>query len=280
MSLNKLQQRIKAIDSPICVGLDPDLGKLPEKFKQLDLPQYQFNKWIIDQTHQDVCAYKANTAFYEARGEQGWRELRLTIEYLRQNHPDIFTICDAKRADIGNTNRGYVEAIFDRLGFDAITLHPYLGREALAPFLEREDKVSIILCRTSNSGAGEMQDSFLDTSKMQQVTGDRRQDTGDTMRLWQLVAEKVANDWNQNNNCMLVVGATYPDELKHVRSIVGDMPFLVPGVGTQGGDIKQVIENGQTSSGTGLVINSSRSIIFASDPAMATAELLAQTKTT
>lgn len=239
---------------------------LPERFAIMDHPQFEFNKWIIDQTHEFVCAYKPNTAFYEARGEAGFRELRLTMEYLHDNHPDIFTICDAKRADIGNTNRGYVKAIFDDLGFDAITLHPYLGREALAPFLEREDKVSIVLCRTSNEGAGELQDVVTSPQPSPKI-GEGGQ------LLWQVVAEKVVREWNVHNNCMLVVGATYPQELKVVRQIVGDMPLLVPGIGAQGGDLEKVLHAGLDSQGRGLVINSSRGIVFAADPQSQAREL-------
>src|SRR5581483_11396576 len=191
-----------------------------------------------------------NAAFYEARGEQGLRELKMTMDYLIQNHPDIFTICDAKRADIGNTNNGYVFSIFDYFGFDAVTLHPYLGSEALKPFLERTDKASIILCRTSNPGANEFQDLSAGGKPV-----------------WQIVAEKVAKEWNSRNNCMLVVGATYPSEMKAVRDLVGDMTFLVPGVGAQGGDVKAAVLAGVNSQKLGMIVNSSRGIIFAADPA-------------
>lgn len=248
-AIEKLETRIKAANSLVCVGLDADFDKLPERFKALPEPQFEFNKWIINQTHEFVCAYKPNMAFYEARGEQGWHELNLTMEYLIEYHPDIFTICDAKRADIGNTNQGYVSALFDQLGFDAITLHPYLGQEALEPFLEREDKVSIILCKTSNPGSSELQD---------QVLGEKK--------LWQSVAELVSRKWNSRNNCMLVVGATYPDELKQVRQIVGEMTLLVPGIGAQGGEVAATVKAGLNSQATGLIINSARAIIFADDP--------------
>jgi len=258
-AIQKLEKRIKSANSLLSVGLDPDFDKLPERFKKLEQPQFEFNKWIIDQTHEFVCAYKPNTAFYEARGEQGWKELRLTIEYLKEKYPDIFTICDAKRADIGNTNRGYVAAIFDTLGFDAITLHPYLGKEALAPFLERDDKACIILCKTSNPGSGELQDLLFQS---------RDDSSRDPLReVWLAVAESVANDWNTHGNCMLVVGATYPDELKQVREIVGDMNLLIPGVGAQGGDVEATVKRGINSKGAGLVINSARGIIFADNPA-------------
>jgi orotidine-5'-phosphate decarboxylase len=252
MIIDKYNKRVEKINSLVCVGLDSDFEKIPERFKQLKFPQFEFNKWIIDQTAEYTAAFKPNTAFYEARGDAGMRELKMTMEYLQKNYADIFTICDAKRADIGNTNNGYTAAIFDWLGFDAITLHPYLGSEALKPFLDREDKISIILCRTSNPGAGELQDLVV------QATG---------LPLWQIVAKKVAGEWNKNYNCMLVVGATYPEEMKKIREIVGDMTLLVPGVGAQGGDVKAVVEAGINSQKLGIIINSSRGIIFAQDPA-------------
>ncbi len=245
----KFNQRAEKVNSLVCVGLDSEFEKLPEKFKAMEFPQFEFNKYIIDQTAEFASTYKPNIAFYEARGEQGIKELKMTMEYLSSKHPDIFTICDAKRGDIGNTNNGYVKAIFDTLGFDAVTLHPYLGKEALRPFLDRTDKVSIILCRNSNPGAGELQDLSAD---------------GKT--LWQIVAEKVSKEWNYNNNCMMVVGATYPEEMKVVRSMVGDMTFLVPGVGAQGGDVEATVKAGLNSKKLGLIISSSRGIIFAENP--------------
>jgi orotidine-5'-phosphate decarboxylase len=252
----KFNTRAQKINSLVCVGLDADLAKIPERFRKLEHPQFEFNKWIIDQTHEFAAAYKPNLAFYEARGVAGWSELQLTIEYLRKNHPAIFTIADAKRADIGSTNNGYVTAIFDELGFDSITLHPYLGREALQPFLDRKDKVNIILCRTSNPGAGELQD--LKVGKQS---------------IWEKVAEKVKNEWNEHNNCMLVVGATYPQELAKIRQLTGDMTFLVPGVGAQGGSVEEVMKVGLNNEGLGLIINSARGIIFHENPQQAAQEL-------
>jgi len=250
MVIDKYNQRAEKINSLLCVGLDSEFSKLPDKFKEKEFPQFEFNKWIIDQTADYVSAIKPNIAFYEARGDQGMKELKMTMDYIRQNYSDIFTICDAKRADIGSTNSGYVESIFDWLGFDAITLHPYLGKEALKPFLDRADKVSIILCRTSNPGASELQDLESEGKK-----------------LWQVVAEKISSEWNTNNNCMLVVGATYPDEMKVVRNIVGEMTLLVPGIGAQGGDVKATTEAGLNSQKKGLIISSSRAIIFSASPA-------------
>ena len=249
MILDKYNKRAKEINSLLCVGLDSDFEKLPEKFRSMKSPQFEFNKWVISETHEYAAAFKINIAFYEARGDQGIRELKQTMDYLETNHPEIFLICDCKRADIGNTNQGYVTSLFDWLGFDAITLHPYLGQEALQPFLDRADKGCIILCRTSNPGAGEFQDL---------ESGEKK--------LWQIVAEEVSGKWNKNDNCMLVVGATYPEEMKKIRALVGDMTFLVPGVGLQGGSVEEVMKAGLNSEGLGLIINSSRGIIFAENP--------------
>jgi orotidine-5'-phosphate decarboxylase len=250
MIIDKYNQRAEKVNSLVCVGLDPDFEKIPDHFKKLEYPQFEFNKYIIGQTAEFASAFKPNSASYEVRGEAGWKELKMTMEYLQENYADIFTICDAKRADIGYTSELYAKAILDNLGFDAVTLHPYLGQDAVKPFLDRKDKVSIILCRTSNPGAGEFQDLELDGKK-----------------LWQIVAEKVAGEWNYNNNCMLVVGATYPKELSDVRKIIGDITLLVPGVGTQGGSVEEVLKVGLNSSNKGLIINSSKAIIFAENPA-------------
>jgi orotidine-5'-phosphate decarboxylase len=254
--LDKYNRRVEAIGSLVCIGLDSETERIPPRFSGEDFPQFAFNRWIIDRTAEYAAAIKPNMAFYEARGAAGFDELHMTMEYLRAQHPEIVTICDAKRADIGNTNRGYVTAIFDEMGFDAVTLHPYLGREALAPFLERTDKACIILCRTSNPGAGEFQDMDVEGRP-----------------LWQAVAEKVDRDWNSNGNCMLVVGATYPDEMRAIRAIAPDITFLVPGVGAQGGDAGSVVAAGLDAHGRGLMISSSRDIIFSADPVGAAREL-------
>lgn len=254
--LHKLQQRADAAGSLLCVGLDSDLQLLPERFRQAEFPQFKFNKHIIEQTAEFAVAFKPNTAFYEARGVQGLAELEMTMQYLRAEHSEVVTICDAKRGDIGNTNRGYVEFIFDRMGFDAVTLHPYLGKEALLPFLERRDKACIVLCRTSNAGARELQDLLCDGHP-----------------LWRTVAKQVSREWNEHGNCMLVVGATYPEEMRAVRAIAPEMPLLVPGVGAQGGDVRAVVQAGLDAAGRGLLINSSRGILFSEDPAAAARKL-------
>ena len=251
-ALEKYERRADAANSLLCVGLDTRFEALPERFRSDPHPQFAFNRWIIEQTHEFASAYKPNIAFYEARGEAGLADLRLTIDYLHTQHPDIFTICDAKRGDIASTNAGYVREIFDDLGFDAVTLHPYTGREGLSPFLDRAEKVSIILCRTSNPGAGEFQDARI---------GDKP--------LWQVVAEKVAGEWNARGNCMLVVGATYPDELRAVRALVGELTLLIPGVGAQGGEVEAVVRNGVNRAGRGMIVTVSRGVLQADDPGAA-----------
>jgi len=240
---NKLNKIIKKNNSLLCVGLDSDFEKVKGSL-------FLFNKRIIEQTYDLVCSYKLNIAFYEAIGLKGLKDLKLTIKYLKSKYPEIPIIIDAKRGDIGNTNRGYVQFIFNILGADAITVNPYLGEEAMGPFLEMKDKGIIILCRTSNSGAGEFQDLKVNGTL-----------------LYQIIAKNVAKKWNKNNNCLLVVGATYPDELKKVREIVGEeMWILVPGVGAQGGDLEATLKAGLNKKGKGLIINSSRGIIFSKNP--------------
>jgi len=219
----------------VCVGLDKG--------------DFEFNKSIIDQTADLICAYKPNATFYKEAN------LQKTVSYIKKTHPEIPIILDAKRGDIGNTNEAYAREIFDNLGVDAVTVHPYLGKESLQPFLDKVDKGIIVLVRTSNPGAGEFQDLKIDGKP-----------------LYQVVAEHVKT-WNTNGNLAVVVGATYPEELKIVRGIVGDMPILVPGIGAQGGDLKATIENGLDSKGQGLIINSSRGIIFAPNPRKATLKL-------
>lgn len=245
----KLNTRIIESNSLLCVGLDPQISTIPNHFHREKYPLFAFNRYIIDQTHPYAIAYKPNTAFYEAHGAHGWEQLALTMEYLVHSYPNIVTICDAKRADIGNTNEAYATAIFDQLQFDAITLHPYLGKKALAPFLNRHDKANIILCRTSNPDSGEFQSLIVQS-----------------IPLWQHIAHSVSTTWNENQNCMLVMGATYPEELRQARTIVGEMPLLVPGIGTQGGSIEQVITNGLDKEKRGLIINVGRAILYSASP--------------
>ncbi|MEK7496379.1 MAG: orotidine-5'-phosphate decarboxylase [Patescibacteria group bacterium] len=215
----------------VCVGLDSEFSKIPKSAYRIQNGNEPdvisitntiavFNQSIIKTTKDIVCAYKLNIAFYEAHGDKGLSALQHTILCIHRLAPDVPIILDAKRGDIGNTNDGYVKAAFDFLQADAITVHPYLGAEALQPFLDCKDKGIIVLCRTSNSGAGEFQDLLVDGQP-----------------LYQFIARQVTNYWNKNGNCILVVGATYPEELKAVRDIVGDMPLLIPGVGFQQKDV-------------------------------------------
>lgn len=232
----------------LCVGLDPDIEKLPEHLRELGVREaiVAFNRAIVDATKDIAGSYKPNTAFYEAHGDEGWAALRETIQYIHEQAEAVPVIVDAKRADIGNTNNGYVDALFENLRGDAVTVHPYLGREALAPFLAREDKGVIVLCRTSNHGSGELQDL--------EVGGEP---------LYLRIARRVSETWNEKGNCGLVVGATYPEELKKVRAI-SDLPILIPGIGAQGGDISRTVAAGKDAAGAGMMIAASRAIIFAS----------------
>lgn len=272
IAIEKLEQRVDTVNSLVSVGLDTNIDHVPEPFRNQQFPQYEFNKWIIDHTHEFVCAYKPNLAFYEARGESGWKELKMTMEYLKDQHPDIFTIADAKRADIGSTNEGYVRAIYDQLGFDSVTLHPYFGREAMMPFVDRQDKVSIVLCTTSNPGAYEIQDLPVVKNLGMQNYGEGVARL-ETKPLWQVIAEDVRDSWNKYENCMLVVGATKPEVITKVRSLTGEMYILVPGVGAQGGNLEMSVRNGINDAKKGVIINSSRSIIFSTDPAAETVKL-------
>ncbi len=248
----------------VCVGLDPVLRKIPEAAQISDASRddrgidpettfIEFNTAIIDRTSSTAFAFKTNIAFYEAYGNEGLSTLRETIRYINNVAPNVPVILDAKRADIGNTNAGYATAAFDFLNADAITVNPYFGGEALQPFLDRADKGIIVLCRTSNPGAGEFQDRYISVAP------------GCNMPLYQFVARQVAQEWNKNGNCAVVVGATNPNELKEVREIIGDMPILIPGIGAQGGDVMKTVNAGKNSRRQGMIINASRSIIYASE---------------
>ncbi len=234
----KLDKIVKKNKSLVCVGLDSDISKISSGTirypTSTPTEQYlsllSFNKTIIEATHDLVCAYKLNTAFYESIGHEGVNALKDTCDYLVDKYPEIPIIIDAKRADIGNTNEGYVQFVFTYLSADAVTIQPYLGEEAIRPFIDQKNKGVIVLCRTSNPGAGEFQDLKV----------------GGTP-LYKIVAENVAKKWNKNKNCMLVVGATYPQELKEVRKIVSDMNLLVPEIGAQGGDLEATLKAGLNS---------------------------------
>jgi orotidine-5'-phosphate decarboxylase len=232
-------------DSLACVGLDPEIERFPRRIAAEPAPIFRFNQAIIDATADLVCAYKPQFAHYAACGAED--QLERTIEYIHESHPGVPVILDAKRGDVGDTAERYAIEAFERYGADAVTVNPYLGGDALEPFLRHADKGVVILCRTSNPGARDLQDC---------VIGPRK--------LYQVVAELTAQRWNSRGNCLLVVGATYPRELAEVRALVGDMPLLVPGVGAQGGDVAQAVQNGQTAQGTGLIVSSSRGILYAS----------------
>ncbi len=248
--LDKLNNVIEKNNSLVCVGLDSDIDKLPKVIKEEnhEHPQFEFNKDIINATADLTCAYKPNPAFYEARGEKGIKELKLTCDYINNTYPHIPIILDAKRGDIGNTNEGYAKYVFDYLGADAITVMPYMGIESLAPYFKRDDKGIIVGCHSSNPGAKEFQELTIDDKP-----------------LYARVAEELMKQFGDNPNTMIFFGATYPEELTKVRNIVGDMTLLVPGVGAQGADVETTIKAGLNSEKRGLIINSSRSIIFASN---------------
>jgi orotidine-5'-phosphate decarboxylase len=245
VSLNRLYARVHEVNSLLCIGLDP---AHTSTFSDL----ISFNRRIIDVTHPYTAAYKLNTAFYEAEGSSGWRALEYTTAYLREAYPSIFIIADAKRSDIAHTSERYMRAFFDRLGVDAVTLNPLMGHDALAPFLEREDKVSIILGRTSNPGAADFFDMMTDGRP-----------------LWQHIVEKVATEWDARRNCMLVMGATEPQHIAQARAIAPYVPFLIPGVGAQGGDLVASVQAGITADGRGPLINVGRGILSHSAPAAA-----------
>jgi orotidine-5'-phosphate decarboxylase len=243
--LEQLQASWSRSGSLLCIGLDPELERFPRQLAAQASPIFQFNKAVIDATADLVCAYKPQFAHYAAYEAED--QLVRTIQYIHATYPGVPVILDAKRGDVGNTAARYAIEVFERYAADAVTVNPYLGGDSLEPFLAYEDRGVIILCRTSNPGAGDLQDLECGGAK-----------------LYQLVAERAARLWNGRGNCLLVVGATRPAELADVRQIVGDMPLLVPGVGAQGGNVAEVVTLGQTTAGTGLIINASRSILYAS----------------
>lgn len=240
--IEKLAGASRNNNSLLCVGLDPDPSQMPE-----GVGVFEFNKAIIEATSDLVCAYKPNIAFYEAQGREGLDALKRTREFIPDNIP---VIVDAKRGDIGNTAKAYARSLFDYYNFDATTASPYLGYDSLEPFIDYGDRGVIILCRTSNAGAMDFQSLSCKVD-------------GSDMQLFEVVAEKV-NEWNTRGNLGLVVGATYPDELKLIRQRYPDMPLLIPGVGTQGGELSSVVKYGADSRRQRTIINSSRQILYAS----------------
>ena len=230
--------------SLLCVGLDPDVARFPAEFKDKPDAIFLFCKAIIDATASYACSFKPQIAYFAALAAED--QLQAICDYLKQNYPDIPIVLDAKRGDIGSTAEQYAREAFERYDADAVTLNPYMGFDSVAPYLEWKDRGAIILCRTSNPGGSDLQ--FL---------------TIDGVPLYQRVAHMVSEKWNQHGQCGLVVGATFPHELEQVRKIVGDMPLLVPGIGAQGGDIEATVKAGRSSTGAGMMINSSRAILYA-----------------
>lgn len=260
----------------VCVGLDLDHTKFPARYERRSLDDQlllEFACGIIEATADIAIAYKPNIAFYEAYGKGGMAALHQIIRFIHGAAPGVPVILDAKRADIDSTNLGYVRSAFEHLEADAITVHPYLGAEALRPFLNREDKGVFVLCRTSNKGAGEFQDPlmFLHDESEEHYLADRTHVSYSgglqaAVPAFVYVAYRVSQHWNKHGNCGLVVGATYPDELRLVRRVAPDMPILIPGIGAQGGDVEATVRSGRDSNGQGMIINSSRGIIYAADP--------------
>ena len=256
MTTQELVQEIKRKKSFLCIGLDVDLNKIPQHLLKEEDPIFAFNKAIIDATHHLAVAYKPNLAFYEAYGIKGLKALGKTIDYLNENHPEIFTIADAKRGDIGNTSGMYAKAFFEDLNFDSVTVAPYMGKDSVEPFLAYENKHTILLALTSNAGAYDFQ--------TQKVEGEE---------LYKKVL-KTSKTWVNGQNLMYVVGATKAEFLADIRKIVPESFLLVPGVGAQGGNLQEVCQYGMNGN-VGLLINSSRGIIYASnesDFAVAAAE--------
>ena len=246
MTTQQLIDQIKIKKSFLCVGLDVDLNKIPKHLLELEDPIFEFNKAIIDATHDLVIAYKPNIAFFEAYGIKGWMSLQKTINYINEKHPEIFTIADAKRGDIGNTSSMYAKAFFEDLNFDSVTVAPYMGKDCVEPFLAFENKHTIMLALTSNEGAFDFQTL--------QVNG---------KELYKQVLE-TSKTWKNSKNLMYVVGATKAEYFTEVRKIVPDSFLLVPGVGAQGGSLQEVCKYGMNDT-VGLLINSSRAIIYASN---------------
>lgn len=245
MTTSNLVAQIQKKKSFLCIGLDVALNKIPTHLLKEEDPIFAFNKAIIDATHHLAVAYKPNTAFYEAYGIKGWKALEKTIRYLNANHPDIFTIADAKRGDIGNTSTMYAQAFFEDLGFDSVTVAPYMGKDSVEPFLSFTDKHTILLALTSNEGAFDFQTQLIEGKEV-----------------YKTVLE-TSKTWKNSQNLMYVVGATKAEFLADIRKIIPDSFLLVPGVGAQGGSLTDVCTYGMTKD-VGLLINSSRGILYAS----------------
>lgn len=246
MTTQELHQQILQKKSFLCVGLDVDLNKIPQHLLETEDPIFEFNKAIIDATHDLAVAYKPNTAFFEAYGLKGWMSLEKTINYINQKHPEIFTIADAKRGDIGNTSTMYAKAFLEDLNFDSVTVAPYMGKDSVEPFLAFKNKFAIMLALTSNEGAFDFQTKNVEGEELYKTV------------------LKTSKTWKNSENLMYVVGATKAEYFTEIRKIVPDSFLLVPGVGAQGGSLQEVCKYGM-SSNVGLLINSSRAIIYASN---------------
>ena len=263
MTTKQLIEQIQKKKSFLCIGLDVDLNKIPQHLLKEEDPIFAFNKAIIDATHHLCVAYKPNTAFYEAYGLKGWESLEKTIKYLNEKHPEIFTIADAKRGDIGNTSTMYAKAFFEDLAFDSVTVAPYMGKDSVEPFLDFKDKHTIMLALTSNAGAFDFQTKTVEGKE-----------------LYKQVLE-TSKSWKNAENLMYVVGATKAEYFADIRKIIPNSFLLVPGVGAQGGNLQDVCKYGMTDN-VGLLINSSRGIIYASqnedfaEAAAKSAEILQQ----
>ena len=244
--IDKLRARWRDADTLLCVGLDPDPAKFPDRFVDDGDALFNFCRDIADATAEYACAFKPQIAYFAAHND-GEAQLQRLIAHINGAHPDVPVILDAKRGDIGSTAQQYACEAFERFGADAVTLNPYMGRDSADPFLQYNDRGCVFLCHTSNPGARDFQELLVDGAP-----------------LYQHIARTIAGEWNGDGNCALVVGATFPEELKVIRGIVGDMPLLIPGVGAQGGDVEAVVRNGRSADGSGLMINSSRGILYAS----------------
>ena len=248
MFVDKLRRRWTDQNTLLTIGLDPDLARFPELLRNRKDAIFAFNRAIIDATADLVCAFKPQLAHYSAYGAEA--QLSETIDYIRREHPGIAILLDAKRGDIPSTAEMYAREAFDRYGADALTVNPYLGFDAIEPFLARSDKGVVVLCRTSNPGARTFQDLRIDGQP-----------------LYLRVAQEAVLRWNQHGNVLLVVGATYPAELRELRELSGNVPFLVPGVGAQEASVADAVENGQDNQGTGLLVSTSRAVLYASSGA-------------
>ncbi len=251
--ISKLRKRWKSSDSLLCVGLDPQIDRMPGLFRRAKLPYFEFCRAIVDATHEFVCVFKPQVAYFSAIGAEN--QLERLIDYIKEGYPEIPVILDAKRGDIGSTAELYAQEAYQRYGADAVTVNPYLGLESIEPYMNYSDKGIVVLCRTSNAGSDWLQKNETDS-----------------IPVYQRVARQVVQ-WNQEEQFVLVTGATYPEELGRVREIVGEMPLLVPGIGAQGGDIEAVIKNGLNKELTGLIISSSRDVLYAHNTAEDSADI-------